>query len=90
MCKMSAEVLDITTFDELIFSEKVVGITAEDNHILVFHLADGTQVRKKWKYRSRAESWTPEMKEAARQRTLQQPLPERGWHGYYKKRGKEE
>lgn len=90
LCEVSAEVLGIPTFDEQTFTEKVVGITAEDNHILVFHLVNGTEVRKEWEYRSRAESWTPEMKEAARQRTLQQPLPERGWHGYYKKRRKEE
>ena len=90
LCEVSAEVLGIPTFDEQLFSDNVTGITAEDHHILVFHLADGTKVRKQWEYRSRAESWTPEMKEAARQRTLQQPLPERGWHGYYKKRRKEE
>jgi len=32
---------------------------------------DGSEIVKRWKDRSRAESWTPEMKEKARQRALQ-------------------
>lgn len=46
LCEVSAEVLGIPTFDEQTFTEKVVGITAEDSHILVFHLVDGTLVLK--------------------------------------------
>ena len=50
---------------------------AEVEHILVqpgnqleFILTDGKVMTKTWKDRSRRESWTPEKKELARQRTL--------------------
>jgi len=36
---------------------------------LVFGLANGTTAEREWKDRSRAESWTEEMREAARQNT---------------------
>ena len=45
-------------------------IRAENGNTLVFCFKDGTQAVKRWKDRSRAESWTEEMKEAARQKTL--------------------
>ena len=45
-------------------------IRAENGNTLVFCWGDGTQAVKRWKDRSRAESWTEEMREAARQKTL--------------------
>ena len=36
-----------------------------DNNILLFKLKDGTEIEREWKYRSRSESWTPEMKAKA-------------------------
>ena len=41
---------------------------------LVFHLADGRTAERIWKDRSRADSWTPEMKEAARQKDLERRM----------------
>ena len=38
---------------------------------IVFCLTDGTEVVKLWQDRSRRESWTPEMKEKARQKDLE-------------------
>jgi hypothetical protein len=35
---------------------------------LVFSMKDGTSVEKPWENISRRQSWTPEMKEAARQK----------------------
>lgn len=37
---------------------------------LIFTLADGTTTEREWKDRSRRESWTPERREAARQKTI--------------------
>ncbi|MDD6703569.1 MAG: hypothetical protein PUE34_04395, partial [Clostridiaceae bacterium] len=54
-----------------------------DDNTLVFCFTDGTQTVKRWQHRSRAESWTPEMRESARQKAKQQVLPDRGWHGYF-------
>ena len=48
----------------------LTAIRAENGNTLVFCWGDGTQAVKRWKDRSRAESWTEEMREAARQKTL--------------------
>ena len=48
----------------------LTAIRAENGNTLVFCFKDGSQTVKRWKDRSRAESWTEEMKEAARQKTL--------------------
>jgi len=40
-------------------------------YMVVFCVDDGSEIVKRWTDRSRAESWTPEMKEKARQRALQ-------------------
>ena len=46
-------------------------ICAENGNRLVFRFKDGTESVKRWQDRSRAESWTPEMREAARQKALE-------------------
>ena len=43
-------------------------IRAEAENRLVFRFKDGRETVKHWQPRSRADSWTPEMREAARQR----------------------
>jgi len=48
----------------------LTAIRAEKDNTLVFCFTDGSQSVKLWKDRSRAESWTSEMKEEARQKTL--------------------
>lgn len=45
-------------------------IIACDNNTLIFQYKDGTKAVRYWKDRSRSESWTPEMKETARQASL--------------------
>ena len=44
---------------------KITAIRALKDNTLVFCLADGTETVKRWQDRSRAESWTDEMKAAA-------------------------
>lgn len=46
-------------------------IIADDNNTLHFIMKDGHTVTHQWKDRSRAESWTPEMREAARQKAIE-------------------
>lgn len=46
-------------------------IVAEGGNRLVFRFRDGEETVKRWKDRSRAESWTPEMKEAARRKAIE-------------------
>ena len=49
----------------------VESIVVKPDNILEIHLNDGTSYIKKWKY-SRKDSWTPVMKERARQRAIKQ------------------
>ena len=72
----AAEVLGLEEFDEAVFSETVEGITAEGN-TLIFRFADGLEQTAVWADRSRSESWTPEMKEKARQQTAERRRNER-------------
>ena len=60
-------VLGLDAFDGKPFHDKITAIRAEGNNTLVFLFKDGTQTVKRWSDRSRAESWTPEMRDAARE-----------------------
>ena len=58
-----------TTLDQICVDiplERISQITACNGNKLVFHYKDGAELVRRWKDRSRAESWTPEMKEQAR------------------------
>ena len=65
---VTAEVLGLSAFDEHIFASTVRQICVGENNSLSYHLRDGKVVETTWVDRSRGESWTPEMKEAARQK----------------------
>ena len=65
--KAAAEVLGLDAFDAKALHDKITAIRAEGDNTLVFLFKDGTQTVKRWADRSRAESWTPEMKAAARE-----------------------
>ncbi len=63
------------TLDELVQQvtddpSSIEKIIADDGNTLHFHFSDRTVVTRTWADRSRAESWTPEMKEKARQQSL--------------------
>lgn len=81
--KAAAEVLGLDAFDAKAFHNKITAIRAEGNNTLVFLFKDDTQTVKRWADRSRAESWTPEMKAVAKEyarkgwesRSCQQPEP---------------
>ena len=67
---IAAELLDVKSFDERVFDDKISEIRAEDDNILIFVFKDGKESARRWLDRSRAESWTDEMKTAARERAL--------------------
>ena len=46
-------------------------IIADDDNTLHFHLTDGSMITKTWADRSRTLSWTPERREAARQKAYE-------------------
>ena len=47
-------------------------IIAYANQTLEYHLKNGEIVTKEWRFDSRSKSWTPEMRQRARERTLAQ------------------
>ena len=48
---------------------EITAVTAHNDNTLEFTLADGTVTVKQWQDRSRAASWTPEMRSAAREKS---------------------
>ena len=50
---------------------KITALQACNDNTLVVTLATGEQIVKRWQDRSRRQSWTPEMKEMARQKELE-------------------
>ena len=60
-------VLDSLTAD--VSLDDLTVIRAENGNRLVFIRKDGSESVKRWEDRSRTESWTPEMKETARQKS---------------------
>ncbi len=68
---LTREVLGAVSFDCDMVRSKITEIRAEKDNMVVFCMGDGSEIVKRWTDRSRAESWTPEMKEKARQRALQ-------------------
>ena len=53
---------------------EITAVTAHNDNALEFTLADGTTTVKQWQDRSRAASWTPEMRAAAGERTRERKV----------------
>ena len=68
---LTCEMLGTVTIDPNEVRSKITEIRAVKNNIVVFCMKDGTEIVKQWKERSRAESWTPEMKEKVKQSAIQ-------------------
>lgn len=69
---VTAAVLGLSSFDDEVFKERIERIEVPKANRLNFVFKDGHSEERTWKGRSRSESWTPEMREAARQRALKQ------------------
>jgi hypothetical protein len=63
------EYLGTTSFDEGKFKKKVEYMVALKNNKIELHLTNGSVDVVTWEELSRKDSWTPEMKEKARQNT---------------------
>ena len=72
LIEKTMEVLGISALNREILLEQIRQIIVPAHSRLRFILRDGTVVDTQWRHRSRRESWTDEMKESARQRTLAQ------------------
>lgn len=65
-----ATALGLPEFDAEAFEDQVIYIDACPGNLLRFHFHDGSEKELTWRDRSRSESWTQEMREAARQNAL--------------------
>ena len=68
LLEKTCEALGIETFDEVLFKDKIELIKSGNDKILEFYFKDGTKKEIQWQAVSRKDSWTPEMKEKARQK----------------------
>ena len=64
----------IDIVDEIGGIGNLTAIQAANNNTLVLTLTSGQQIVKQWQDRSRQESWTLEMREAARQRKMRKEV----------------
>ena len=79
LIKMTAEVLGLDEFDEVIFQEEVQSIIIHSGNRITYHFRDGSTDERIWQDRSRAESWTPEMRSAAGEKTKKRHEEARRW-----------
>ena len=70
LMKSCAAILGLPEFDADVFHSQISDILVCNGNKLVFHFFDGSEKEYIWQDRSRSESWTDEMKESARQKTL--------------------
>ena len=63
-----AEALGLDAYDAAAFQARVLGIDVPEDGVLVFRFKDGSEKTLYWEKRSRCDSWTDEMKAAARER----------------------
>jgi len=59
------------TFDEALFKQKIKSVKVLPLNKLIFTLHSGKETSATWSNKSRSESWTAEMREAARKRNLE-------------------
>lgn len=69
--RAAASILKTDGFSEADFEAQIRFIEAHPDNLLRFLFEDGSTADYVWQDRSRSESWTDEMKEAARQRTME-------------------
>ena len=70
LIEKTKEVLAVNELNLEILREQVQQIIVPAHNRLHYILRDGTEIDVEWQHRSRRESWTPEMREKARQQTL--------------------
>lgn len=72
LTEFAKEILGVSEVTRSLAVKKISYIEAFNGNKVVFHLKDGQVIEKVWKDITRRDSWTPEMKEAARKKSLAQ------------------
>ena len=60
--------IEVITHDELIV--RILSIRVPEHNRLIYELKNGSAIDLSWEHISRKHSWTPEMRQAAREKTL--------------------
>ena len=63
----TCKILATEEIDEKMLREHIVEIIIPEKNVMIYCFQDGSEQRVEWKNHSRRDSWTPEMKERARQ-----------------------
>ena len=71
------DALLVDTLTRKVIEEKLQMIEAPEHNLLVFTLKNGVEVHSPWQPNSRRGSWTPEMRQAAREKAIEQRRKER-------------
>lgn len=71
LIEKTCEILGVPELTHDIITEQIQRIEVPEPNHMVYVLKDGTPVDVLWQHHSRRESWTPEMREQARQKTLE-------------------
>ena len=66
--RLAREVLGIDTYEQDTVASNIQKIIIQKFGEIEFHILDGRRELKTWRYPSRKDSWTDEMKQAAKQR----------------------
>lgn len=67
--QLSADVLKTVEFDVAQLEKQIEYIDICQDCTVKFYICDGRVETRTWQIRSRAESWTPEMREEARRKS---------------------
>ena len=78
LIETTIKVLGVTELTKEIVNDRIKTIEVPMHNHLVYFLVDGSIKEVEWEHVSRSKSWTPEMKEAARQRAIAQHVKRRG------------
>lgn len=65
-----SEVLSTPHFDADVFQARVRELRVHDDNRVIFVMRDGTEIGARWRDKSRKDSWTPEMRQLARERMI--------------------
>ena len=68
----TAEILGVTGFDRETLTKQIKEIRVPKHYCLVYAFRDGHTEEVAWQHKSRRESWTPEMKQKARENARRQ------------------
>ena len=72
LTNVTCKTLGLESLENVDLHDYLQMIRVPDNNTLVYVFKDGTEKKVDWAHVSRSKSWTPEMKEVARKRAIEQ------------------